>query len=99
MLQAICSHDMRFTSCFVGWPDSCHDSRVLRNSQFWVDGPRACGQYHTLGDGAYPIKPLLLTPYRDTGNLTRYQKHYNYVHSATRTVMERVCALLKGRFR
>jgi len=99
IFQAICSHDMRFTSCFVGWPGSCHDSRVLRNSQFWVDGPRACGQYHILGDGAYPIKPWLMTPYRDTGNLTRDQKHYNYVHSATRTVIERVFALLKGRFR
>jgi hypothetical protein len=46
ILQAICSHDMRFTNCFVGWPGSCHDSRVL-NSQFWIDGPMACGQYHT----------------------------------------------------
>ena len=98
ILQAICSHDMRFTNCFVGWPGSCHDSRVL-NSQFWVDGPMACGQYHIIGDGTYPIKPLLMTPYRDTDNLTSYQKHYNYVHSATHTVMERVCALLKGRFR
>ena len=35
-----------------------------------------------------------MTPYRDTGNM-----HYKYVHSATRTVIECVFALLKGRFR
>lgn len=30
---------------------------------------------------------------------TRDQKHYNYVHSATRNVIERVFGLLKGCFR
>ena len=77
ILQAVCSHDMRFTSCFVGWPGSF---QVLRNSQFWVDGPKVCGQYHILGDGAYPITPWLMTPYRDIGNLTRDQKHYKYTY-------------------
>ena len=99
ILQAVCLHNMMFSSCFVGWPGSCHDARVLRNSQLWEDGAQACGQYHILGDGAYPIKQWLMTPYRDTGNLTREQKNYNYVHSATRTIIERAFALLKGRFR
>lgn len=99
ILQAVCLHNMLFTNCFVGWQGSSHDSRVFRNSQLWDDGAQACGQYHILGDGAYPIKPWLMTPYRDTGNLTREKKNYNNIHSGTRTVIERAFALLKGRFR
>lgn len=41
-----------------------------------------------IGDGSYPIKEWLLTPYRDTGHLTAEQRRYNYVHSSTRTVIE-----------
>ena len=40
-----------------------------------------------------------MTPYRDNGNLNNEQKHYNFIHSSTRTVIERTFGILKGRFR
>jgi hypothetical protein len=99
VLQAVCLPDMTMSHCFTGWPGSCHDSRVLRNSNLWEEGPIICGRNHILGDGAYPLKPWLLTPYRDNGHLSARQRRYNYTHSATRTVIERTFAQLKGRFR
>lgn len=99
ILQAVCLPDMTFSNCYCGWPGSVHDSRVLRNSDLWNEGLIACGEHHIIGDGAYPIKSWLLTPYRDNGNLTAQQKRYNYIHSSTRTVIERAFGLLKGRFR
>ena len=99
ILQCVCREDMRFTDCFAGWPGSCHDSRVLRNSDLWEKGDNLCGNDHIIGDGAYPIRRWLLTPYRDTGRLTPQQNHYNFCHCSTRQVIERSFSLLKGRFR
>ena len=28
---------MRFIDCYTGWPGSVHDSRVLKNSDFFAD--------------------------------------------------------------
>ena len=99
ILQAVCLPDTSFSSCFIGWPGSVHDSRVIKNSELWAEGENVCGENHIIGDGAYPLKPWLLTPYRDNGNLQAEQKRYNYIHSATRTVIERSFGILKGRFR
>ncbi|VDI37724.1 Hypothetical predicted protein [Mytilus galloprovincialis] len=99
ILQAVCLQDMKISNCFAGFPGSVHDSRVLRQSDLWDEANMACGQNHILGDGAYPIKTWLMTPYRNTGNLTQIQKRYNAAHSATRSIIERVFAMLKGRFR
>ena len=99
ILQAVCIHDTSFSHCFSGWPGSAHDSRVLKNSVLWDDGQIACGDKHIIGDGGYPLKNWLLTPYRDNGNLNYEQKRYNFIHSSTRTVIERAFGILKGHFR
>ena len=99
ILQAVCREDMRFKNCFVGWPGSCHDSRVLKNSDLWDNGQRWCGEKHLIGDGGFPLTSWLLTPFRDTGHLTPVQRHYNFCLSSTRQVIERSFSLLKGRFR
>lgn len=31
-VQAICSHDLKFTNIVARWPGSVHDSRIFRNS-------------------------------------------------------------------
>jgi hypothetical protein len=49
----------------------------------------ACGERNIIGDCAYPITSWLLTPYRENGNLNAVQKRYNYIHSSTRSVIER----------
>lgn len=99
ILQAVCREDMRFTDCFVGWPGSCHDSRVLKNSDLWENAARLCGDDHLIGDGGFPLRKWLLTPFRDNGQLDNSQRHYNFCLSSTRQVVERAFSHLKGRFR
>jgi hypothetical protein len=99
ILQCVCREDLRFTHCFAGWPGSCHDSRVLRNTDLYQNAINFCQDAHLIGDGGFPVKEWLMTPYRDNGHLTDRQKHYNYCLSSTRQVVERSFGLLKGRFR
>ena len=99
-LQGVCKTNRQFTHVFVGYPGSVHDSRVLRTSDLWHTGLAKCNNvYHLLGDGGYPLRKWLLTPYRDNGHLNRQQRRYNYYHSANRMVIERAFQLLKSRFR
>ncbi|XP_060069389.1 putative nuclease HARBI1 [Ylistrum balloti] len=98
-LQCVCHHNM-FSDVFTGYPGSCHDARALKNSDLWSKGLMRCNMvYHGLGDGTYPLRRWLLTPYRDNGHLTQGEKKYNFYHSGNRVVIERAFALLKSRFR
>lgn len=55
--------------------------------------------FHLLGDAAYPLMINLMTPFRDTGHLTRAQRIYNTKLSSVRSIIERAFGLLKGKFR
>ena len=99
VLQGVCQHDMQFTDCYAGWPGSVHDARVLRNSDLWEKGLEWCGNAHVIADAAYPLRRWLMTPYRNTGNLTQQQMNFNRKLSAARVVIERTFGLFKGRFR
>ena len=103
ILQEICDDKMMFTDCYVGWPGAVHDARVFRNFDIFANiaankDTLFPGDSHLLGDAAYPLDSYLMTPFKHSGFLTRDQKRYNYKHSATRSIIERVFALLKGRF-
>lgn len=41
----------------------------------------------------------MIVPFKNYGNLTQTQIDFNYIHSATRIVIENAFSLLKGRFR
>lgn len=41
----------------------------------------------------------MIVPYRDNGHLLPWQRHFNFVHSASRVVIERAFGLLKCKFR
>ena len=99
VLQAVCKHDMVFTNCYAGWPGSVHDARVLRNSDLWDNGLQLCNGAHIVADGAYPLRKWIMTPYRNTGNLTAQQRNYNNKLSSSRVVIERAFGLFKGRLR
>jgi hypothetical protein len=99
VLQATCKYDMSFTDVYCGWPGRVHDARVLRNSPLSHRCYELCGVNHLIGDGGYPIKPWLLTPYRDNGHLTRDEVKFNKSLSRARSVIERAFGMLKGRFR
>jgi len=104
ILQAVCDNNLYFTDVYIGWPGSVHDARVYRNSPLCelleTDAASLCpGGLFLLGDAAYPLSSVLMTPIKDTGTLTHVETYYNFCHSSTRMAIERAFGLLKGRFR
>ncbi|XP_067047663.1 putative nuclease HARBI1 [Acropora muricata] len=98
--QIVCDDNMIFRDILVGWPGSVHDARVLRNSSLSATAAtKFPGNTHLLGDGGYPLKSWLITPFRDNGRLNARQKQFNTKLSALRSVVERSICLLKGRWR
>jgi len=110
--QAVVDANYCFTNVYVGWPGRVHDARIFSNSGLYRQGENGeLFQQHTtningidipvllLGDAAYPLKPWLMRPFSDFGNLTHEQKTFNYKHSSTRMVVEGTFGRLKGRWR
>ncbi|XP_023226904.1 protein ANTAGONIST OF LIKE HETEROCHROMATIN PROTEIN 1-like, partial [Centruroides sculpturatus] len=103
ILQAVCNSNKVFLDVFADRAGSTHDARVFRISplgQRLANDPNFIpSDYHLLGDSAYPCTVNLLTPFRDNGHLSPQEKHYNYVHSSTRVVIEQAFGILKAKFR
>lgn len=78
-----------------------HDARVFRESEIFqrLTHQLLPPNHHIIGDAAYPLLVNLLTPYRDTGHLTRTQIIYNTKLSSIRSIIERAFGLLKCKFR
>jgi hypothetical protein len=98
ILQAVVREDMTFTNVYTGWPGKVHDARVFRRSPLYHSLQQMCGDGHILADSAYPNLPWVLAPFRDNGQLTPVQRHFNRVHASIRSTVERAFAVLKGRF-
>ena len=113
ILQIVADYKFMINDICIGWPGKVHDARVLRNSQIFqqaqnntllptdtteeIDGHEV--PLLILGDGAYPLLPWLITPYRNNGNLSDAQKVFNYQQSRARMVVENSIGRLKGRWR
>ena len=69
---------MRVIDFYTGWPGSVHDSRVLKNSDFFACVRNSIkftsNNCYILGDCAYPLETWLITPLKDNGHLTKQQK-------------------------
>ncbi|XP_050314811.1 putative nuclease HARBI1 [Anthonomus grandis grandis] len=98
-VQAVCNHQRKIIDCFIGYPGSVHDSRVYRNSPLKNTLEQKYLRYFILGDSGHPLKPNLLTPYKDRGNLTRRQQNYNIKLARNRYVIEHTFGILKQKFR
>lgn len=97
----ICDHKARFIDIFVGLPGRMHDARVFRQSEIFrrLTNNLLPSDHHIIGDAAYPLLVNLLTPYRDTGHLTRAQIIYNTKLSSIRSIIERTFGFIKTKFR
>ena len=88
--QAVVDYRYCFWDINVGWPGSCHDARVLANSDVFkkaqygkllpalkriIDNAQV--PIMLLGDPTYPLMPWLMKPYLDNGHLTRERLHFN----------------------
>lgn len=83
-------------------PGRMHDARVFRNSPLFnaTTNPEIIpNNMHLIGDSAYPLLRTLMTPFRDSGHLTRSQIAYNTKLSSIRSIIERSFDLLKTKFR
>lgn len=98
-MQVVCDNNLKIRDVFIGYPGSVHDSRVFRNSPLCQTLPQKCGQYFLLGDSGYPLQANLLTPFKDRGQLTERQSHYNVLLARNRYVIEHCFGVLKQKFR
>ena len=42
ILQEVCGHNLKFIDCFVRWPGSVHDARVLEKSSLYETAGEKC---------------------------------------------------------
>ncbi|KAG0420411.1 hypothetical protein HPB47_003514 [Ixodes persulcatus] len=99
VLQGCCDSSMVFTHVHVGSPGRMNDARILTNSDLDDILSALPEDLYILGDSAYPLRVNLMSPYKDNGHLTRRQSHFNTTLGASRSVIERAFAQLKGKFR
>ncbi|XP_042299777.1 protein ALP1-like [Sceloporus undulatus] len=110
VLQATTDHSGRFIDIEVGNCGRSHDSHIFTNSAIcqvmdegcFVPGNPTLHVHDVaippliIGDGAYPIRKWLMTPYR--GELTPDKLAYNTTHCKARCVVERSFSRLKSRW-
>ena len=105
MDSRLCFHNINHS-----WPGRVHDMQVLTNTALYqnvqigslvthVKRQTSGIQIPTVvsGDPVYSQKPWLLTPHKNTSNLSRKQLSFNNKLSATRMAMENsFCCCLKA---
>ena len=112
--MAVADDKRKFIDVCVGWPGSCHDSRIFKNSslgkkleseQFRM--AHLPNDSYILGDSAFQLQTYLMTPFRESQLRAEgpgqadiaSKRHYNRKMSSARVVVEHAFGLLKGRFR
>uniref|UniRef100_A0AAV2L1Q7 DDE Tnp4 domain-containing protein n=1 Tax=Knipowitschia caucasica TaxID=637954 RepID=A0AAV2L1Q7_KNICA len=86
---------------YLNYKGSVHDTRILKNSSFYLARRYPPTGYFILGDGGYPCLegPIaLITPYREPVN-GRAQRKFNYHLSRARSSVERAFGIMKTRWR
>ena len=104
VLQGVCDGRGAFTDVYAGWPGSCHDTRVLRNSPLFQ---RATNNHHAMfvgntfiiGDPAYAPTTWLAPTLKPTAQTTALKKKYSTVIAKARVVIENAFCHLKVRWR
>lgn len=103
LFQAVCTHNLLFTSVFAGNVGCVHDARVFRLSPVYqyIQAPEIYfdNDTHLIGDAAYGIHPNIMVPFKDNGHLTQRQKNYNFCLSSARMSIERAFGVWKTRWR
>jgi len=99
-LQGIADCDGAFLDVFTGTPSKVHDAKVYYLSFIYQQLPEICmGDLHIIGDEAYPLSEWLITPYKETNQLSQPQRLFNNKLTAAREFVDCAFKLLKRRFR
>ncbi|XP_054743847.1 putative nuclease HARBI1 [Anastrepha obliqua] len=103
ILQAVSNEKMEFVFFYAGECGSLDDASLLLKSG--LEAKINSGNFkisedqHLLGDSSYPLKPWLITPYRDSNGFRDEQIFFNTIHSECLDDIKRSFGVLKGRFR
>eukprot|EP01135_Chromosphaera_perkinsii_P002253 Nk52_evm39s221 gene=Nk52_evmTU39s221 len=105
-VQAVCDNNRKFVSIAIrsgSTPDCSVFSRSVLGKNIEKTIPSGM---HLVGDGGYSLRSFMMTPYPSEKKdeysyiiLEPEERHYNYVHSVTRMVIEMAFGILKMRWR
>ena len=112
-MQGVVDSSYKFIDINIGWPGKVHDARVFANSLLFKKGmsgvlfPASKRKKINniniplvpVADAAYPLRPWVMRPYQDAGNLSAERLHFNYRISHAWMVVENAFGRLKGRWR
>ncbi|CAI7770447.1 unnamed protein product [Closterium sp. NIES-54] len=101
-LQVTCDSKGYIWDYIVGHPGSMHDQGVFQQSDLHTRLERGdIAPFQIVGDAAYPLRDYCLTPVNASRRrlMKSWEQTYNYVHSATRMLVERTFGALKQRWR
>ncbi|XP_072144582.1 putative nuclease HARBI1 [Dermacentor andersoni] len=97
-VQAIAGPRLQFFDLVASWPGSTHDSRIFDNSRARVQYEEGNVPGILLGDKGYSCRSYLMTPFRETKQLSAPLFRYNKCHSRSRCSVERTFGVWKRRF-
>ena len=106
-VQIVADANLNILDIYTGHPGSVHDARVFQESDLgstldhprWTPNMICPGDSYLIGDAAYPLLPMLITPFKNIGPNVPNREQFNFLHSSSRMVVERTIGLLKGRNR
>ncbi|XP_040197559.1 putative nuclease HARBI1 [Rana temporaria] len=97
-VQVVVDSHQRIMSIRSGFPGSCHDSHILRQSALFERFERGqMPEGWLVGDAGYGCRSWLLTPLSNPQ--TAAEVRYNSAHIRTRSVIERTFGMWKSTFR
>lgn len=98
-VQIICDDQRLIRGVYLGYPGSCHDATVFRDSDFATHPERFfCEAEWLLGDVAYPLSGHLLTPYKAPASNLPANAFFNTIHAKVRVAVEDTIGILKNRW-
>ena len=98
-LQGVVDYKRRFRS-FAMRPGAENDKGVFSRSDFGRMIHHILPRNKVIvADAGYQLLTSCLTPYEIHDEMAADEKHYNYLHSCTRIVVENAFGILKNRFR
>ncbi|XP_015120747.1 putative nuclease HARBI1 [Diachasma alloeum] len=101
-VQLICDADFKILNVNARYPGSANDCAIWNDSNIQplmrrlhnYNGER----FYLLGDAGYPLRPWLMTPFKDPLDDSP-EAAFNRVFCCARSIIERVNGILKMRFR
>ncbi|XP_040211663.1 putative nuclease HARBI1 [Rana temporaria] len=96
-VQVVCDARQRIMSARTGFPGSCHDAFILRQTALFrkFESSQMPSGW-LIGDAGYPQLPWLMAPVRYPQSQAEHR--YNRAHKKTRAIVECTFGLLKSRF-